>query len=356
MANIDKISGYYSTLGGANDYASASTNVAARVIFPGGDIGTFTVLMWVKQDTANGFNFWSCGTFGGDYLYNVAAGRGEQDVEARDGGAGAGSVYALLPDTEAWALYVVTCDGSTLRGYGDGVESVSSAVSGTYGAQDVFVLFSSTADNTLLGIASGETGSLCNAAIFNRALTADEIGALYVAGEEHDIRTPSEGWAGEVPYVYWCEAPINGRVMNFGYGGSCDLILNGNVSVGAFQPDYEEFPLPYPAKILEALTFLFGKESQHIGGVPVTHLLANYTAGDPYFYVKSTLGFPNSGTVRVNNRKFTYTSRTPQTFDGISGDWVYYNLPKGAYVVSVTADTAPADSVDGVPHVYEPGA
>lgn len=223
----------YVSPGGESDYAEASTNVAARILFPGGAIGTFTVLMWAQQDTANGFNFWSCGTFGGDYIYSVAAGRVEQDVEAQDGGVGAGNVYAALPDTDAWAFYALTCDGSTMRGYGDGVEAMNSPVSGTYGAQDVFVLFSSTADTPTVGIAPGMTGSLCNVAIFNRALTADEIAALYAAGRRHDYTFRAAGWAGETPSVYWRDAPSGGLVANAGDGGACDLVLNGDVTGGS---------------------------------------------------------------------------------------------------------------------------
>lgn len=352
MANIGTISGYYISPGGADDYAEAATSVAARVIFPGGDIGTFTVLMWVSQRTDAGLAFWSCGGTNNDSITSYPSagapnGRSPNAVEVKDNNLETATVEYVLPDTTAWAFTAVTCDGTDVIAYGNGVETDTDTVAGTYTAQDAFTLFSS---------GFGSEGWIANVAIFNRVLTADEIGALYVAGEEHDLRTSSEGWEGEIPYVYWCEAPMSGRVLNFGYGGSCDLILNGNISTGAFQPDYEEFPLPYPAKILETITFLFGKESQDLGGVPVTHLLANYTAGDPYFYVKSTLGFPDSGTVRVNNRKFTYTSRTPQTFDGIGGDWTLYNLPKGAYVVSVTSDILPDDTVDGIPHRYDPGA
>lgn len=231
LLRLNDLRHYYSTPGGASDYAAASTNVAARLIFPGGGIGTFTVLMWTKQTTSNGLNFWSCGTFGGDYIYSVAAGRAEQDVEAQDAGVGAGNVYAALPDTDAWAFCALTCDGSTLRGYGDGVETANSPVSGAYGAQDTFVLFSSTADDPLLGIPPGETGSLRNIAIFDRALTADEIAELYDAGMHHNYANRhGADWAGETPVVYWRTKPVAGAVPNSGSGGVCALTLGGDVT------------------------------------------------------------------------------------------------------------------------------
>lgn len=222
---------YYSTLGGASDYASASTNVAARLIFPGGGIGTFTVLMWVKQQTANGLNLWSCGAYLGDWIYSIAAGRAEQDVSVTDGGVPSADAYALLPDSDAWALYAVTCDGSTVRAYGDGVESSSDVVAGNYAAADAFVLFSIGADSAASGVPPGEEGSLSNIAIFDRALTAAEIAALYDAGESHDYQRPyGADWGGELPPVYWCTEPIDGAVLNVGSGGVCALNLNGDVA------------------------------------------------------------------------------------------------------------------------------
>lgn len=105
--------------------------------------------------------------------------------------------------------------------------------------------------------------------------------------------------------------------------------------------DYSAFPLPYPAKLLEALTFAMGKEAQHTNGTSCTHLLGNYSANETSFYVKSTLDFPPYGTIRVLNRRFTYTSKTANSFDGLSGDFTAFNLPKGAKVFLVTREILP---------------
>lgn len=149
---------------------------------------------------------------------------------------------------------------------------------------------------------------------------------------------------------------VSGLLPGYTYSIECYVVgvLEDTIAlvVGTGAPfiDYSAFPLPWPAKVLEALTFAFGKESQHMAGVPATHLLSNYTALDPYLYVKSTLGFPDAGSVRINGRTFQYTSRTPTAFNGVTGEFIYWNIPRGSRVVSVTRDIVPnTDAVGSDP-------
>lgn len=71
----------------------------------------------------------------------------------------------------------------------------------------------------------------------------------------------------------------------------------------------QEVP-PQGFKILEALTYAFGKELQFLGGGPKTRLVRPLTYLDPFMRVESTLGFPRAGTVFVGKTQVSYTSKT----------------------------------------------
>lgn len=224
------LNAYYTAPGGVGDYAEASTNVAARLIFPGGGIGTFTVLMWAQQPTSSGLSLWTCGTWGDDFYESGRDGpsRLNHEVGVYDASFTASALSFTTPDTDEWFFQAETCDGSTIRAYVNGTEADNAAVAGTFTAQDVLALFCARADNYFVG---GSEGSLRNIAIFDRALTADEIAELYAAGMTHDYRDASGAdWAGETPPIYWCTGALSRRVENSGDGGTCDLILNSAVT------------------------------------------------------------------------------------------------------------------------------
>lgn len=113
--------------------------------------------------------------------------------------------------------------------------------------------------------------------------------------------------------------------------------------------DYTKWPLPFPKKLLEATTYAFGKELQFLGGQPETVLAENYTAHTNYFRVGSTLGAQPSGSVMVGGRKFAYTSKTQTHLLGVTGDWTFENIPKGAKVVFSPKTALPSTWTPGVP-------
>lgn len=112
--------------------------------------------------------------------------------------------------------------------------------------------------------------------------------------------------------------------------------------------NYNAYPLPFPMKLLESVTYMFGKELQYLGGVPVTHLTENYTALGTYMMVKSTLGFQQSGYVYVAGRKFYYGSKTQTALLELEGDDLYDNIPKGTKVTFDSKSVEPSDYTPGV--------
>lgn len=112
--------------------------------------------------------------------------------------------------------------------------------------------------------------------------------------------------------------------------------------------DYNAYPLPFPMKLLESVTYMFGKELQYLGGVPVTHMTENYTAFGTVITVKSTLGFQPSGYFYAAGRRFSYTSKTQTAFLGVDGDNTYDNMPKGTRVTFDSKSVLPSDVTPGV--------
>ena len=74
----------------------------------------------------------------------------------------------------------------------------------------------------------------------------------------------------------------------------------------------EAEPLGY--KILEALTYAFGKQVQELGGVPCTHIINDLDIYDTIVQVKSTLGFPRIGWIRIGAMLVEYISKTSESF------------------------------------------
>lgn len=339
MANIAQVRSYYKSPGGADDYFVASSETASRIFFPGPTaIGTATLLFWWRQLTSNGCAPISiAGT--NNFISIASTTRDEfHALISNDTPATVADLEGNPVDDDSWNFVALTVAPNDANLFLNG-ELVASDLSlgGTFAPADTFRLFTST----------GEEGDVANIAIFDRVLTNDEISAVFAAGVEHDLRFKAEGWGGYVPFIYWIESLIDGEIPNYGYGGECSLIRNGLASAVAFQPDYEEFPLPYPAKLLEAATYALGMEFNETGGVPTTYLIENYTAGDSYIKVKSTLGFPTHGYINVSNREFHFSSKTPNTFDSPTGDWQYFNIPKGTKVTSVTRKIYPLTTVAG---------
>lgn len=112
--------------------------------------------------------------------------------------------------------------------------------------------------------------------------------------------------------------------------------------------DYNQFPLPHSAKVLEALIDTMGQESRHMAGRLATHLTSNFAPNETYFGVKSTFRFPSKGWVIVLNRLFYYVTLTSNTIEDLTSEYLHLPVPKGTRIVLVSAEVLPADEADGV--------
>lgn len=69
-----------------------------------------------------------------------------------------------------------------------------------------------------------------------------------------------------------------------------------------------------PFNAIGAYTYATGVEVQVLAGVPVTTLVRDFAAGDTWIEVRSTLGFPPAGHIRVGPWAVYYASKTPTRF------------------------------------------
>lgn len=87
-------------------------------------------------------------------------------------------------------------------------------------------------------------------------------------------------------------------------------------------------------KVLEAITYAFGKQVQYAAGLPSCVLRADVGTFDTVLYVDSTLGFPARGWIRIGELSLEYTSRTAQSFTLRAPTLVYPKIRKGVPVYS----------------------
>jgi hypothetical protein len=93
-------------------------------------------------------------------------------------------------------------------------------------------------------------------------------------------------------------------------------------------------PYRQGSKILEALTYAFGKQVQFTAGVPSCVLRADLGPFDVVVYVDSTIGFPARGWVRLGDRSLEYVSRTSQSFTLAAPSMVYPYANRGTALFS----------------------
>lgn len=75
-----------------------------------------------------------------------------------------------------------------------------------------------------------------------------------------------------------------------------------------------------------AILGAFGQQLQGMAGRPLTATREHFVEGDTSLQVESTIGFPSEGAIFVADRKFTYTSKTERSFDGVVTDY-YISVP-----------------------------
>lgn len=216
------VTAYYSSPGGAGDYAEADSVVAARVVFPGAAAPVCTVLAWSR----NGGN-----------IFLKTAGSASETLVAYDSGSpglacgmvdtpGVVNIEAYgsgsSPAAATWGHHGYVCDGANLLAYAAGASDGGvSLAGGTWSAADVF-----------MALVANCAGDIRNILIIDRALSANEIADLYAAGPtHHPLRATGTHWAaGQSIPVIWCTPAVGGVVANSGDGGACGLVLHGDVA------------------------------------------------------------------------------------------------------------------------------
>lgn len=117
-------------------------------------------------------------------------------------------------------------------------------------------------------------------------------------------------------------SPVAG-VTTLSVGPAC-LPLTTYTIKFANEVSTTEFPVDiFPAEspewshgLLDSLTEAFGEAIQRYSGRPQTLVVSDYVHGDGALFVESTLGFPPSGEVFIDNRKYSYESKTAMSLRG----------------------------------------
>ena len=227
---------YLHSPGGAGDYAQASTSAAAQAILQSTAAGPFTVTWWQRSsgDAAPAICAYRNAQPGPElitYYTGFLAARIEDDAGANQADVSTGAA----PDG-TWQHYAIT-----YRDYSGGKVPVN-------GVLDIYIdgaladtvslpfdISTDTGADVLRVFANAAGGGLAGdiraIGIFGaRYMDSAEIASIYAAGPTHDLLVDTGDYTG-TPTFLWDGPAIGGRVANRGSGGSCDLVLNGAVSV-----------------------------------------------------------------------------------------------------------------------------
>jgi hypothetical protein len=93
-------------------------------------------------------------------------------------------------------------------------------------------------------------------------------------------------------------------------------------------------PLSFGKKVLEAVTYAFGKQAQYSYGTPSCALRADVGLFDTVLYVDSTLGFPARGWLRLGEHSLEYTARNAQSFTLKEPVLIYPKVRRGTALYS----------------------
>ena len=213
------VTSYYSSPGGAGDYAEASSNVAARVVFPGASAPVASMVCWARNCANNFMRARDTDNQPIIVMYPDST----LAVDIADAAGGSASSYAPVSDPAgaSWVLCAAVTDGANLTTYGDADAGTPGALpGGAWSAADEFA-----------ALIASSAGDIRNIMLIDRALTAGEVAALYAAGPTHNPLAGTGAWAGgqSIP-VLWCTPAVGGVVANSGDGGACNLVLSGAVT------------------------------------------------------------------------------------------------------------------------------
>ena len=95
----------------------------------------------------------------------------------------------------------------------------------------------------------------------------------------------------------------------------------------------------YDFGVLESILLTVGEQIHNIVGQPTTILASNFDdLEDQILHVESTIGFPDQGSLFVENRLFTYTSKTNTTFLNLTFTKIASPILRGGIVSYVISD------------------
>lgn len=92
-------------------------------------------------------------------------------------------------------------------------------------------------------------------------------------------------------------------------------LLPSHFDTGSKKPEYKT---DHVFTNFEALTRSLGEILQNVSGSPLTLSTATWNEGDTTLAVESTLGFPSSGYLFLNDLLLSYTGKTNTSFTGIA--------------------------------------
>lgn len=94
-------------------------------------------------------------------------------------------------------------------------------------------------------------------------------------------------------------------------------------------------------KILEAITYAYGKQIQDLAGQPSAKLTRDLGLFDTVAVVSSTLGFPPAGWLRIGSLVVEYTAKTTQSFTLLEPVVRYPIIAIGARITLMTDNLTP---------------
>jgi len=208
---------------GANDYVvvpnSNSLNITGNAV---------TVAAWIKHSSA-GWHPVCDGIVQHEGQYALQINNGQPTFYVN---TGSGWVYARWANTLAlstWYYVVGTYDGSGIRIWVNGIERASTNNSGN---------LSSTSNTICLGSSANGTypfnGIIDEVRIYNRALSSDEISALYNASKARldyaDLRFTSSDGTTTIPYWLESDKKVWVKVPSISTTGTTIYMYYGNSS------------------------------------------------------------------------------------------------------------------------------
>lgn len=133
------------------------------------------------------------------------------------------------------------------------------------------------------------------------------------------------------------------------------VLVEGEFIIGEIGADWDEVTVPggwvqeVQAVVLDPLTALLatiGRQTNRIAGVPCSKVHMRWAYGDTQLVLKSTLRFPDRGTVIAGKIRLSYTGKTSGSLIGVSSPIALHptsSLAKGTRVTFEESSRVPSD-------------